>query len=112
MLGRSVTAFPQHPKGVRFVDHEPRVVAGFDVDEAWQVRVVPVHAVETLNNNQRALERTTFCRQHPIEAIEIIMRKRKTCRTRQHAAHDDAVMREGVINDEVFWSEDLTDYAK
>jgi hypothetical protein len=51
MLCRSVAALTQNPKGMGFVENQPGVVAGFDLNEARQVRVIPVHAAETLNDD-------------------------------------------------------------
>ena len=62
---------------------------------------IPVHAVETLYDDQRPLCARTMFGKKRIQIIEIAVLKAQHLGVRNFGAHDDAVVREVVDHDEV-----------
>ena len=54
---------PHRPDRMRLVDHQQRLVPSLHLDELGKVRVVPVHAVHPLHNDQHPAVLVTNFRQ-------------------------------------------------
>ncbi|MNI47386.1 hypothetical protein D3C73_1019040 [compost metagenome] len=56
MLTNAIAPRTHHAQRVRFIDHQEGTVPLFDFNEVRQIREVAVHAVDTFQHDQDALE--------------------------------------------------------
>jgi hypothetical protein len=109
MFKHPLPAWTQHAQAMGVVDHQPCLTAFLDVDQRRQVADIAVHAVKSLGDDQNPVVLVPDARQGGVERLDVVMREGAALAPRHHRAHDDAVMRESVVQHEVSWSEQRRD---
>lgn len=105
----AVAAFAHYPQGVGFVDHEEAAVAPLDLDEAGQVRVVAIHAVDAFQHDEHALELMALLIEQVVERAPVVVRERQPPGAGELYALQNAVVDQFVVQDEVARAEEVAD---
>ena len=92
---------PQNAETVRVVDHQPRLAPGLHCDQRREVADVAIHAVVPLRDDQHPLISAPDRLQHRVERRDVVVRERAPLCARQLCAHDDAVVGERIVDDEI-----------
>ncbi len=109
MLEYPCPACSQHAKAMRIVNHEPRAMAFLDGDQGREIAEVAVHRIEALGHDQRPLVASPQGGKQRVERGHVIMRKGPALAARHNRAHDDAVVRQRIMDDEVARAEQGAD---
>ena len=83
----------------------------FDFDELGQVGNVAVHAVNAFDHQQHAAIFVAELAQKSIRHLPIVMRERPTPSARQNAPLQNTVVRQGVVEDQVAGSHQVSDHG-
>src|SRR4051812_3828609 len=105
MLENTGAGLAQHAEAMRLIDHEPGRMPPLDLDEALQIREIAIHAVEAFVDDQHAFVAMAHRGEKVVERIEIVVWEEAPLGVRQLAAHDDTIMCEGIVDDEVLRTE-------
>ena len=105
----AVAARAHDTKRMSFVDHQEGAMALLDFDEARQVGVVAVHAVDAFQHDQDAFELMALLLQDRVEGFPIGMGEGQAARAGQLDALQDAVVDQLVVQDEIAWAKQITD---
>jgi len=108
MFAESEPARAHGAEGMGLVDHEKSGVAVFDFEKFREVREVAVHAVEALDDDADPLVVASAAMKNLVERFPIVVRKRKALGAAELGALDGAVVDEGIVQDEVARSEEIT----
>ncbi|MNS19847.1 hypothetical protein D3C72_515730 [compost metagenome] len=109
MFADAMAALAHHAQGMRLVHHQEHAVAMFDLDEAGQVGVVAVHAVDPFQHDQDALELAAVVREQGVQGVGVVMGKRQPARARKLDALQDAVVDQFVVQHQVARAEQVAD---
>jgi len=110
MLEQTAPGLAQHAERMRLVDHQPGAVSPLDLDQPLKVRAIAIHGEQPLGHDQAMAELATLRTEDLLQRIEIIVREIAPVRARQLGADNDAVVRQRVMNDEVFRPDDGADH--
>ena len=99
----------EHADGMGLVDHQEGLVLLLDLDELRQVGDVAIHAVDAFDGDQHAAVFAPQIRQQLVDGPPIIVRERSPTGTGQNAALNDAVMRQGVMQNQIARAEQVAD---
>ena len=86
-------------EGMGLIDHQKRAVLVLDFDEAGQVGIIPVHAIDAFEDNEHSLELSALLREQRIELGPVVVGERHALRPRDGDALQDAVVNERVVQD-------------
>ena len=100
---------PSTPRSCAEFDHQPRLPPLLDGDEAREIAEIAVHAVQPFRDNEHALVAVADRFQQRIERVEVVVGERAALGLRQLRAHDDAVVGERIVDDEVARAEEGAD---
>ncbi|MCY1521775.1 hypothetical protein D9M68_566020 [compost metagenome] len=73
MFADAVAAGAHDAQGMGFVDHQEGAMALLDFDEAGQVGVVPVHAVDAFQHDQDAFELAPLVLQDVVQRFPVVV---------------------------------------
>ena len=73
MLGAAMSLGTEDAERMRLVDHQPRVVFLFQLDQPRQVGGVPVHRVQPLHDDQRTLVEMAVGREDTLQRFGIVV---------------------------------------
>ena len=76
MLRTAMSLGTEDAESMRLVDHQPRIVLLFQLDERRQVGGVPVHRVQSLDNDQRTLVQMAIGREDTLQRFGIVVAER------------------------------------
>ena len=93
-----------------FVHVQPRFVLLLDVNKPWKIRVIAIHTVEPLNDDQHATIVTSNLVKNPIQLSPIVVVKRTASGTRQLSTLHDTVVSQRVVNDQVMWTNQVANH--
>ena len=85
LLGDAASGRAEHAERVRFVDHQPGVVAIPQLDQTREVRDVAVHAVQAFNDDEAVFVFVAERIEQLFEGIQVVVRERTACGARQLA---------------------------
>ena len=111
MLAESPATLSQHAQRMRLVNHEKAAVMLLDPDKLRQIRNVPVHAEQALGHDKGSLIAEPLLVQKLPERRHAVMSIRKILRSRKLYPLDNAVMREGIVKNEIPLPEQGADNA-
>ena len=92
---------PHRAERMGLVDIEQRVVLFLDVDEAREVGVVAVHAVDAFDRDQHAAVAVADAREEHVERAPVVVGETAAGRAGEPRALEDRVVRQDVVDDEV-----------
>ncbi len=99
----------EHADGMGLVDHQEGLVLLLDLDELRQVRDVAVHAVDAFDGDQHAAVFAAQVGQQLVDRRANRYAGRPPPGAGENAALDDAVMRQGVVQDQIAGAEQVAD---
>ena len=91
------------------VDHQQGLVPLLHVDQLGQIGDVAVHAVDALDDDQHAAILAAELGQHPLGGLGVVVRERPPPRAGKDRPLDDAVVGQGVVQDEVARADEVAD---
>ncbi|EXI67521.1 MAG: hypothetical protein AW07_04517 [Candidatus Accumulibacter sp. SK-11] len=109
VLPDAEAAVSHDAKGMRFVDHQKGAVLALDVDEARQLGVVAVHAVDAFEDDQHALEVCPLFSQQRFEACPVVVREGESAGAREADTLQNAVVHQFVVDNQVACSKQVAD---
>lgn len=105
----AVAARAHDAQGVGFVDHEEGAVALLDLDEARQVGVVAVHAVDAFQHDEDAFELAALVVEDGVERFPVVVGEGQAARAGELDALQDAVVDQFVVQHQVARAEEVAD---
>ena len=109
VLAQSRPSAAEHPEGMGLVDHQEGLVPALDFNETRQIRAVPVHAVDALDDDQHPLVTGPLLAQDLIEGLPVVVRKGQPARPGEERALQHTVVDQGVVEDEILAPEEVSD---
>ena len=104
-------ARPAHDaQRVRLVHQQERLVLPLQLDQPIQRREVAVHAGDALHRDQHPADLGTQRRQDALEGVHVVVRERPAAGAREPGAAEDAVVRQGVVDDQVLRAEQMAEH--
>ena len=94
---------------MRVVDHQPRSMAFFDVDQRIEITDVPIHAVEAFGDDKGPLMAAARLRQDCVQRCHVVMREGTALGPGKRGAHDHTVMRKRVVRHQIARSHQRAD---
>jgi hypothetical protein len=94
------------------VHHQPGMMALLDVDQARQVGIVPVHAIEAFDHDHHTLVLRADLGQEIVQVIEIIVLETQPRAACEFGTHDRAVVHDRVMYHQVLRAQHLANHAE
>ena len=109
VLANTPAPFPQDADGMRLVHHEKGAVPLFDLNECRQLRDIAIHTVDAFNHDEGSAETGTRLPENLVQSLPVVVGKRKVRCLGELASLENAVVDQGIMNDEVEFAEQMAD---